>query len=124
MAQRSMTGGRRVLDWGDEEAATRVRQDSACLSLVAGPGPLVGRVYGSDGDPMTIGRSSGCAVHLPLAEISRHHARIRYHAGRFWVEDLQTLNGTLLNQHLIERPMPLKAGDRIRIGDQEFEVRF
>jgi pSer/pThr/pTyr-binding forkhead associated (FHA) protein len=114
----------RGLDWGDDEAATRVHGKMACLTLVAHAGPLAGRAYGSDGDPMTIGRGSGCAVHLPLAEISRRHAHIRYHTGRFWVEDLQTLNGTWLNDQVIERPAPLKAGDRLRIGDQEFEVRF
>jgi hypothetical protein len=115
---------RRPLDWGDEDIATRVRSDAACLTLIAREGPLAGQVYGSDGDPVTIGRASGCAVHLPLADISRRHARVRYHAGRFWIEDLGTVNGTYLNKQLIDRPTQLKAGDRVRVGDQDFDVRF
>ncbi|MGZ3404840.1 MAG: FHA domain-containing protein, partial [Polyangia bacterium] len=112
------------LDWGDDEAATRVQTDAAALSLIAREGPIGGRVFGSDGQPITIGRGSSCGVHLALSEISRQHAIIRYRAGRYWVEDLQTLNGTRVNHQLIDRPTVLNQGDRIRIGAQEFEVRF
>jgi FHA domain len=114
----------RPLDWGDDEAATRVQQDAASLSLVAREGPMAGHIFGTDGHAITIGRGSGCAVRLALSEISRQHAIVRYRAGRYWVEDLQTLNGTRVNQQLIDGPTPLKQGDRIRVGAQEFEVRF
>jgi hypothetical protein len=124
MAPLSPAPRMRPLDWGDDEAATRVQQDAASLSLIARDGPMSGHVFGSDGDAITIGRGSGCAVRLALTEISRRHASIRYHAGRYWVEDLQTLNGTKLNHQLIERPTALNQGDRIRVGTQEFEVRF
>ena len=114
----------RSLDWGNDEMATRVQRDAASLSLVAGEGPLSGHVFGSDGHPITIGRGSSCAVHLALTEISRRHATIRYRAGRYWIEDLQTLNGTRLNHQLIDAPTELRHGDRIHIGAQEFEVRL
>src|SRR5438067_1798552 len=112
------------LDWGDEEAATRVHEGAASLSLIAREGPLQGHVFGTDGDPTTIGRGSGCGVQLALSDISRQHAMIRYRSGRYWVEDLQTLNGTRVNEQLIDRATSLNQGDRIRIGAQEFEVRF
>lgn len=112
------------LDWGDDEAATRVQRDAASLSLVAHQGPLDGHVFGTDGDAITIGRGSSCAVHLALSDISRRHAVIRYRAGRYWVEDLQTLNGTRVNQQLIDGPTSLHHGDRIHVGAQEFEVRL
>jgi pSer/pThr/pTyr-binding forkhead associated (FHA) protein len=112
------------LDWGDDEAATSVQRDAASLSLIAREGPMAGHIFGTDGHPITIGRGSSCAVRLALSEISRRHATIRYHAGRYWVEDLQTLNGTRVNEQLIDGPTPLKRGDRIRVGMQEFEVRF
>ncbi|HEX6837800.1 MAG TPA: FHA domain-containing protein [Polyangia bacterium] len=112
------------LDWGDEEAATRVGRDAASLSLIAREGPLSGHVFGTDGHPITIGRGGSCGVHLALSEISRRHATIRYRAGRYWVEDLQTLNGTRVNQQLIDGPTALQHGDRIHVGAQEFEVRL
>jgi len=112
------------LDWGDDEMATRVQRDAAALSLVAHQGPLDGHIFGTDGDAITIGRGSSCAVHLALSDISRRHAVIRYRAGRYWVEDLQTLNGTRVNQQLIDGPTSLHHGDRIHVGAQEFEVRL
>jgi FHA domain len=112
------------LDWGDDEAATRVQGDVPALSLVAREGPMAGHVFGSDGDAITIGRGSSCAIRLALSEISRRHAIVRYHAGRYWVEDLGTLNGTRLNEQLIDGPTPLQQGDRIRVAAQTFEVRF
>src|SRR5690242_1202122 len=114
MSRSRLPGMGRSVDWGDEELATRVHQASAKLSIVGRGGPLAGRVYGSDGQPFTIGRGDGCGVLLPLAEISRKHGRVRYQAGRFWIEDLQTLNGTWLNSQLLDRPAPLRDGDRIR----------
>lgn len=112
------------LDWGDDEAATRVQRDAAALSLIAREGPAVGEVFGSDGDAITIGRGSSCAIRLALSEISRRHATVRYHSGRYWVEDLGTLNGTKVNDHLIDGPTALRQGDRIRVGSQTFEVSF
>jgi hypothetical protein len=114
----------RPLDWGDDEAATRVQSGAAKLSLIAHEGPLEGHVFGTDGDAITIGRGSSCGVQLALSDISRQHAIIRYRSGRYWVEDLQTLNGTWVNHQLIDRATALNQGDRIRIGAQEFEVRF
>src|SRR5215475_712512 len=98
------------LDWGDDEAATRVQRDAASLSLIAREGPMAGHIFGTDGHSITIGRGSSCAVRLALSEISRRHATIRYHAGRYWVEDLQTLNGTRVNEALIDGPAALKQG--------------
>jgi pSer/pThr/pTyr-binding forkhead associated (FHA) protein len=36
------------------------------------------------------------------------------------IEDLNSTNGTYLNGDLLDGPQPLHAGDRIRIGDNEF----
>jgi len=114
----------RALDWGDDEAATRVQRDAASLSLIARAGPMEGHIFGTDGHPITIGRGSSCGVRLALSEISRRHATIRYRAGRYWVEDLQTLNGTRVNGQLIDGATALQHGDRIGISVQEFEVRL
>jgi pSer/pThr/pTyr-binding forkhead associated (FHA) protein len=37
------------------------------------------------------------------------------------IEDLGSTNGTYLNEEPLTGPQPLHAGDRIRIGDSEFE---
>lgn len=50
---------------------------------------------------------------------SRFHAWITYETNRFWLEDLGSTNGTLLNGGQVERREPLSSGDKIRIGETE-----
>lgn len=67
-----------------------------------------------------IGRASNReqACNLPLEDqiVSRRHARITRDAkGAWWIEDLQSKNGTFVNDELIKRTR-LVTGDRIGIG--------
>jgi pSer/pThr/pTyr-binding forkhead associated (FHA) protein len=50
---------------------------------------------------------------------SRYHAWITYEAGKFWLEDLGSTNGTLLNGELVEKREQLRSGDKIKIGETE-----
>ncbi len=36
------------------------------------------------------------------------------------LEDLQSTNGTYLNEELLDTPRPLHPGDHVRIGESEF----
>jgi EmrB/QacA subfamily drug resistance transporter len=74
-------------------------------------------------DEMVLGRDSDADVVLqdPSGKLSRHHARIRLSNGTPMLEDLDSTNGTFLNGKRIETPQPLKAGDRIGIGDNTLE---
>ena len=49
--------------------------------------------------------------------ISRNHARIILQGEHFWLEDLNSVNGTYLNGHRIFKRALLRSGDRIRIGN-------
>ena len=67
-----------------------------------------------------IGRASNReqACNLPLEDqiVSRRHARITRDAnGAWWIEDLQSKNGTFVNDELVKRTR-LATGDRIGIG--------
>ncbi len=64
----------------------------------------------------TIGRQSGCQVILPDTNISRQHARIVREADNFVLLDLDSHNGTWINDQRIEK-YTLRAGDSFRIGD-------
>jgi hypothetical protein len=50
--------------------------------------------------------------------ISRRQARLYFKDGGLWLEDLESSNGTALNNHLIEahKPRRLKPGDKILLG--------
>jgi biotin carboxyl carrier protein len=112
------------LDWSDDDA-TRADPHAAKLSLIARVGPItVGSVFGSDGAPLTIGRGQGCAILLPIAESSRRHSRIEYRGGRFWITDLETLNGTRVNGELVQESVVLEEDDILDICGQQFQVRL
>ena len=84
--------------------------------VVEQPEGLRGREFLVSGEA-TIGRAPECAIVLSDDFISARHARIFERGGRLWVEDLRSTNGTLLNGHRLRRPVALRPGDRLRIGD-------
>jgi sigma-B regulation protein RsbU (phosphoserine phosphatase) len=72
------------------------------------------------GDQAIIGRSPECDVPLDVAAVSRRHAAIVEDRGRFFIEDLQSRNGTFLNSDRLLDRTPLRDGDWITICDQTF----
>lgn len=67
-------------------------------------------------DACFIGRSPSVEVSLADETVSVVHARLWRQGGRWWLEDLDSRNGTLLNEIPVAKPEVLCAGDRIRIG--------
>src|ERR1700687_5913019 len=65
--------------------------------------------------PVTIGRSPDNDLPVDNLAISNYHARVYYEGGRLVVEDLDSLNGTFVNDLRVERAM-LHDGDSIWIG--------
>lgn len=51
--------------------------------------------------------------------ISRQHARVFWKEGRYWVADLDSANGTYVNEAKVIYPVALKNGDLIRLGKME-----
>lgn len=69
-----------------------------------------------DRDWFVIGRGRGADAVLADATISRAHAAIGYDPAQgFFVQDLGSTNGTLLNGTK-QRRAPLLSGDQIQIG--------
>ncbi|HLZ26176.1 MAG TPA: VWA domain-containing protein [Chloroflexota bacterium] len=69
------------------------------------------------GSELMIGRDPTNAITLEDLQVSRKHARIvRDDDGTYWIEDLHSRNGTVLNEHLPILRHRLLAGDRITIG--------
>lgn len=85
----------------------------AHLRVEVGPEP--GKVF-LLGSESVIGRSAENDVSVPDETVSARHAKISYQKGSWWLEDLDSRNGTLLNQSVVEQPAALSAGDRIDLG--------
>lgn len=64
-------------------------------------------------DEMTIGRYEYCEIVLESTSVSRHHARIVRHSDGYYLEDLNSINGTYVNRERIDAPQRLNDGDEI-----------
>jgi FHA domain-containing protein/Big-like domain-containing protein len=70
----------------------------------------------SPGTETVIGRDAGNAAYVDDRQVSRHHARISYIDGDFWIEDLNSLNGTRVNGTTVSK-QKLANNDQINVGD-------
>jgi pSer/pThr/pTyr-binding forkhead associated (FHA) protein len=71
--------------------------------------------------PVGIGRSPDNDLPVDNLAVSNYHARVYYEAGRLVVEDLDSLNGTFVNDLRVERAT-LHDGDAIWIGKHYIKV--
>src|SRR6201988_3672457 len=71
--------------------------------------------------PVGIGRSPDNDLPIDNLAVSNHHARVYFEAGRLIVEDLDSLNGTFVNDLRVERAT-LHDGDSIWIGKHHIKV--
>ena len=71
------------------------------------------------GDMITLGRASDCTIPIKDRFLSRKHAEIVFEHGTWYVRDCGSVNGTLVNGVKVVDPIPLRAGDRIALGDSE-----
>ena len=78
--------------------------------------------YALDRDRMVIGRLEGSEIELKDPGASRRHAEIRRQDAAFFVADLGSTNGTMVNDSTISEHR-LTDGDRITIGRTVLEFR-
>lgn len=72
----------------------------------------------------TLGRAPTNTVVLPDTFASTEHARLTLRRGQWWLEDLDSRNGTRLNGVRIDDAVVLADGDVIMIGRIEFRLRI
>jgi pSer/pThr/pTyr-binding forkhead associated (FHA) protein len=95
------------------EDQQKLAQAAARLVVTGGPAP---GVYPLQQQKVTIGREAGNAMTLPDDSLSGNHAQICFSKGRFYIEDLGSTNGTLVNGTLIKH-QHLENGFSVTIGD-------
>lgn len=69
-----------------------------------------------------IGRGETAHLRPQSDLISRAHCAILVQDGRVVLRDIESRNGTFLNEERVVGEVPLKIGDRLRVGRLEFEV--
>lgn len=80
------------------------------------PGTDMGRKYELQGKMANIGRDPSNDIVINSDSVSRRHARLTMESGRRMVTDLQSTNGTYVNNQPILSHY-LDNGDQIKIGD-------
>jgi pSer/pThr/pTyr-binding forkhead associated (FHA) protein len=71
---------------------------------------------------LSVGRSKEADVRIEDRYASSLHARVFSREGRFYVEDMSSTNGTLLNGATLQGEAELIDGDTVQIGDTVFRL--
>lgn len=75
----------------------------------------------NEGD-VVVGRDAECQIRLASSDVSRKHCIIRLEGDAITVEDLDSRNGTYVNDLLIKEKTELEQGDFLRVGPMVFRV--
>jgi pSer/pThr/pTyr-binding forkhead associated (FHA) protein len=98
------------------------RAQTVGMRLVANTGPAQGTVFDVGEAGATLGRLPDNSICLTDGRLSRHHASIEFRDGGYWLRDLGSQNGTVVNDHAITQAHRLQAGDSIELGTTRLTV--
>src|SRR5215217_3678704 len=87
--------------------------------LAAISGKLKGAIFAINEETLVIGRESAANLCIADASVSRRHSQIEKKESGFVLTDLESLNGTFVNDVPVKSRL-LEHGDRVRIGDSQF----
>lgn len=108
VAETWITSPKRLL-----ETATR----DACLVHIYPTGPAMGTRYPLGQLELLLGRGEDCDVRIPDHSVSRRHVRIEPTPEGYYVTDLQSTNGTFVNDRQLDSTCLLQDGDYLRVGN-------
>jgi pSer/pThr/pTyr-binding forkhead associated (FHA) protein len=97
--------------------------DNKTPRLIAIVGPLRGQTFYLDEPVVSIGRLVSNDIWLEDLYVSRHHCVIRTEGDEYMLEDLNSANGTYVDDELI-KACSLKEGSLIQIGTSQFLFRL
>ena len=72
--------------------------------------------------PFRVGRQADSDLFLNSRHGSQRHAELFEQAGKLWVRDLDSTNGTSVNGQRLKRPKRLADGDVVHFADREYQV--
>jgi len=105
-----------------QEMETRkARQGAAEKGALAHHLLVDGRRFSLTTAPISLGRALDNDVVIEHPRVSRHHAQLRQREGQWWLIDLESANGTTVNEQPASEAV-LHAGDVISLAG--VEIRF
>ena len=120
------------LGWALLTLWKELKQQANRLSIQKQPGIMIEAKLGKDKlsqshfsqSEVMIGRDTNCDLSVMDEALSAHHARIIYHHGQWWLEDLNSTNGTFLNHEKLIVPAVVITGDEFKCGNTFFNIRI
>lgn len=113
-APRKLSATMIEVDAGPSSRLMPSHREHAVLTVLAGP--QVGAMHRIEGEQLTIGRAPDADLSLPDESLSWHHARIVQLGNAWYLDDLQSTNGTFVGADRVLKPRRLHDGDRIGLG--------
>jgi diguanylate cyclase (GGDEF)-like protein len=97
------------------QLVSSTRRD-ACVVHIYPTGAGMGARYALSDTPVVLGRGNDCDIRINDHSVSRRHARIQPAADGYYAVDLQSTNGTFVND-VPANICKLKDGDYLRVGN-------
>jgi len=94
------------------------------VQLIVNKGAARGRKVQLRHETTIVGRRRDCNLCIPSSEVSRRHCLLQFQDGCLTVEDLNSVNGTFLNEERIAGKSVVYPGDRLFIGPVHFTVQY
>ncbi len=103
-----------------ESNKTVIRSAISDWMIKANTKPIIGRFYQIN-DGNTIGRDDEADIVVPLDYISRIHAKLSINKGLLFIEDLNSSNGTFVNDERVNKS-ELRNKDKLRLDEFSFLI--
>lgn len=90
--------------------------------LIVTGGPLTGTTLPLGDTPIVIGRAPSCTLVLDDTYASGQHARLYKHDDQWFLEDMNSTNGTFVDGERMGPPREVGMGVQMRIGQTTMEL--
>jgi pSer/pThr/pTyr-binding forkhead associated (FHA) protein len=90
--------------------------------LVSDSSWLAGKAFELNGDVTVLGRGKDCGLLIPGTHLSRHHAELRKEGSHLILRDLNSANGSFVNEVRVAGEQRIRPGDRLRFDVYSFRV--
>lgn len=92
---------------------------SQAYFLEIGKSSLMDRIF-IDKPEFVFGRESGSDFKVDDNSVSKKHAKVTNRNGIYYIEDLNSSNGTKVNEVLIKNPVELAEGSQVKLGSKVY----
>lgn len=105
-----------------EDSAVSPAVDDLAYYLIAIKGVYPLQMHRLGSEAVIVGRAPGCDLVLADAQLSRTHCRVQLVGRTTLITDLNSTNGTFVNDQLIAESAVLPVGGYLRIGHHVFQL--